>query len=53
MEKITLELTSEEVKIILSALNRVSVQGLGVMEKFISVANKISKAVKKDGSSIG
>lgn len=51
MKNVKIELSKEEIKIILQSLNSVSVQGLSVMEKILALGNKLSKAVSEDGIS--
>lgn len=53
MESVNVELSYEEIKIILQAINNVNVKGIPLMEKMIELGNKLSKAVKNNGNSRG
>lgn len=53
MESVNVELSYEEIKIILQAINNVSVKGIPLMGKMIELGNKLSKAVSEHGNSRG
>lgn len=52
MDKINIELSKEEVQIVLKCLNSVKVQTLPAMEKMLNLGNKLAEAVKDNGNSV-